>query len=59
MAWGFEVATWAVGFVPIVGYFGSQIMIAYDFGETLVQSWVQSFAYLVDGNFSQIGPTLA
>jgi hypothetical protein len=56
--WGFSVAAWAVGYVPYVGYLGSQINIAYDFGETLVQSWVQSFAYLLEGNFSAIGPTL-
>ncbi len=56
--WGFEVAAWAVGYVPYAGYFGSQINIAYNTGEPLVQSWVYSFAYLIDGNVSLIGPTL-
>ena len=56
--WGFEVGAWAVGYVPYAGYFGSQINIAYNTGEPLVQSWVYSFAYLIDGNVSLIGPTL-
>jgi hypothetical protein len=56
--WGFEVGAWAVGWVPYAGYFGSQINIAYNTGEPLVQSWVYSFAYLIDGNVSLIGPTL-
>jgi len=45
------------GYVPYAGYFGSQINIAYNTGEPLVQSWVYSFAYLIDGNVSLIGPT--
>jgi len=56
--WGFEVGAWAVGYVPYAGYFGSQINIAYNTGEPLVQSWVYSFAYLIDGSVSLIGPTL-
>ena len=56
--WGFEVGAWAVGYVPYAGYFGSQINIAYNTGEPLVQSWVYSFAYLIDGNVALIGLTL-
>lgn len=56
--WGFGVAAWAVGYVPIAGYFAQQINIAYSTGEPIVASWVYSFAYLLDGNFAAIGPTL-
>ena len=56
--WGFEVAAWAVGYVPYAGYFGSQINIAYSTGEPIVGSWVYSFAYLIGGQVSLIGPTL-
>jgi len=43
---------------PIVGYLGSQINIAYAFRRDLVQSWVQSFAYLLDGNIGAIARPL-
>ena len=56
--WGFEVGAWVVGYVPYAGYFGSQINIAYSTGQPIVGSWVYSFAYLIGGNVSLIGPTL-
>lgn len=56
--WGFETATWAVGWVPVVGYFSGQVMVAYYTGEPVVQSWFQSVAYLLDGNLTAIPSTL-
>jgi len=58
--WGFEVAAWAVSYLPWpVGWLGQQINIAYNTGEPVVQALVYSFAYLIDGQVSLIGPTLA
>lgn len=56
--YGFEVATWAVGWVPVVGIFSGQIMVAYFTVEPLVRSVVQSFAYLLDLNIGAIPGTL-
>jgi hypothetical protein len=56
--YGFEVATWAVGWVPVVGIFSGQIMVAYFTIEPLVRSVVQSFAYLLDLNIGAIPGTL-
>jgi hypothetical protein len=36
--YGFEVATYAVGWVPYVGWLSPQIMIFYNFGERIVRS---------------------
>ena len=36
--YGFEVATYAVGWVPWVGWLSGQIMIFYNFGERIVRS---------------------
>jgi hypothetical protein len=36
--YGFELATYAVGWVPWVGWLSGQIMIFYNFGERIVQS---------------------
>ena len=58
--WGFEVAAWAVSYLPWpVGLLGQQVNIAYNSGEPVVQAVVYSFAYLIDGQVSLIGPTLA
>jgi hypothetical protein len=38
--YGFEVATYAVGWVPYVGWLSGQIMIFYNFGERIVRSLV-------------------
>ena len=57
--WGFEVAAWAVSYLPWPwGLLGQQIDIAYNTGEPIVQAAVYSFAYLIEGQFDLIGPTL-
>jgi hypothetical protein len=57
--WGFEVAAWAVSYLPWpLGLLGQQINIAYNTGEPIVQAAVYSFAYLIEGQFDLIGPTL-
>ncbi|MGV0849591.1 hypothetical protein [Mycolicibacterium phlei] len=47
--WGFELATYVVGWIPVVGWFAPQIMIFYDTGEQVVQSIVFNFADWIDG----------
>ncbi len=42
--WGFEVATYAVGWIPWVGWLSPQIMIFYNFGERIVESLVVNSA---------------
>lgn len=42
--YGFEVATYAVGWVPWVGWLSPQIMIFYNFGERIVESLVVNSA---------------
>ncbi len=42
--YGFELATWAVGWVPWVGWLSPQIMIFYNFGERIVESLVVNSA---------------
>ena len=44
MRYGFEVATYAVGWVPYVGWLSPQIMIFYNFGERIVESLVVNSA---------------
>jgi hypothetical protein len=57
--WGFEVAAWAVSYLPWpLGWLGQQINIAYDTGEPIVQALVYSFAFLIDGQVDLIGPIL-
>lgn len=57
--WGFEVAAWAVSYLPWpLGWLGQQINIVYDTGEPIVQALVYSFAFLIDGQVDLIGPTL-
>lgn len=59
VAYGFELADWALSFVPGLWWIAPAIDLAYFTAEPLVQSLVYSFAYLIDGNFDLIGPTLA
>ncbi|WP_163800828.1 hypothetical protein [Mycolicibacterium sediminis] len=47
--YGFEVATYAVGWVPVVGWLAPQIMIVYDFGERIVRSIVFNVADWLGG----------
>jgi hypothetical protein len=56
--YGFELATWAVGYVPVAGYFSGLIMVAFYTGEPIVQSFFQSAQYAVDGNWAAIPSTL-
>ena len=42
--YGFKLATYAVGWVPWVGWLAPQIMIFYDFGERIVESLVVNSA---------------
>jgi hypothetical protein len=59
VAYGFELADWALSFVPGVWWISPAIDLAYFTAEPIVQSLVYSFAYLIDGQASLIGPTLA
>lgn len=54
--WGWEVVAWAASWV--VGALAQQINIIYDAVEPSIGAVVYSFAYLLDGEFSLIGPTL-
>jgi hypothetical protein len=38
--YGFELATYGVGWIPFVGWLAPQIMIFYNFGERIVRSLV-------------------
>ncbi|MGZ5395753.1 MAG: hypothetical protein ACXWEI_09895 [Mycobacterium sp.] len=50
--YGFEVATYAVGWVPYVGWLAPQIMIFYNFGERIVRSITFNIADWLGGNIS-------
>jgi hypothetical protein len=50
--WGFELAAYAVGWVPYVGWLSPQITIFYHFGERIVRSIVFNFADWLDGNIT-------
>ncbi|MFN8089223.1 MAG: hypothetical protein U0R81_09685 [Mycobacterium sp.] len=54
--WGWEVVAWAASWV--VGALAQQINIIYDAVEPPIGAVVYSLAYLLDGEFSLIGPTL-
>lgn len=54
--WGWEVVAWAASWV--VGALAQQINIIYDAVEPSIGAVVYSFAYLLDGEFPLIGPTL-
>lgn len=58
VAWGFELAQWALSFVPGLWWVAPGIDMAYFTVEPLVQSLVYSFAYLIDRQPSLIGPTI-
>jgi hypothetical protein len=48
--YGFEVATSIVRWVPYVGWFAGQIMVFYNFGESIVASGVFNFTDWLRGN---------
>lgn len=50
--WGFDVAAYAVGWVPYVGWLAPQISIFYDFGERIVRSITFNVADWLGGNVS-------
>lgn len=50
--WGFEVATYAVGWIPWVGYLAPQIMIFYNLGERIVRSITFNIADWIGGSVS-------
>jgi len=58
VAWGFELADWALSFVPGLWWVAPAIDLAYFTAEPIVQSLVYSFAYLIDGQPALIGPTI-
>jgi hypothetical protein len=50
--WGFDVAAYAVGWVPYVGWLAPQIEIFYNFGERIVRSITFNIADWLDGTIS-------
>lgn len=50
--YGFELATYAVGWIPYVGWLSGQIMIFYHFGERIVRSITFNIADWLGGNVS-------
>jgi hypothetical protein len=50
--YGFELAAYAVGWVPYVGWLSPQIIIFYNFGERIVRSITFNIADWLDGNVS-------
>lgn len=48
--YGFEVAAAAVAWIPYVGWFSGQIMVLYDFGESIVASGVYNFTDFLRGD---------
>ena len=50
--YGFDVAAYAVGWVPYVGWLSGQIPIFYNFGERIARSITYNFADWLDGRIS-------
>jgi hypothetical protein len=50
--YGFDLAAYAVGWVPYVGWLAPQITIFYNFGERIARSITYNIAYWLDGNIS-------
>jgi hypothetical protein len=50
--YGFELATYAVGWIPYVGWLSGQIMIFYNFGERIARSITFNIADWLGGNVS-------
>ena len=50
--YGFELATYAVGWIPYVGWLSPQIMIFYNFGERIARSITFNIADWLGGNVS-------
>ena len=58
VAYGFELADYALSYVPGLWWIAPGIDLAYFSIEPLVQAAVYSFADLIDLNFAQIGPDI-
>ncbi len=50
--WGFDLAAYAVGWVPYVGWLAPQITIFYNFGERIAHSITFNIADWLDGKIS-------
>ena len=50
MQYGFEVATAVVRWIPVAGWFAGQIMVFYNFGESIVASGVFNFTDWLRGD---------
>lgn len=58
VAYGFEIADYALSFVPVLWWVAPGIDLAYFTIEPLVQTAVYVFADVIDLNFAQIGPDI-
>ncbi len=58
VAYGFELADYALSYVPVLWWVAPAVDLAYFTIEPLVQAAVYSFADLIDLNFAQIGPDI-
>ena len=58
VAYGFELADYALSFVPGLWWIAPAVDLAYFTAQPVLESLVYSFAYLIDGNFTAIGPTI-
>lgn len=57
--YGVELGAWAVGWLPWpIGLAGAQLNISYSGLQPITQALVYSTAYLIDGQFDLIGPTI-
>jgi hypothetical protein len=50
--YGFDLAAYAVGWIPYVGWLAPQITIFYNFGERIARSITYNVAHWLDGNIS-------
>ena len=58
VAYGFELADYALSFVPVLWWVAPAVDLAYFTAQPVVESLVYSFAFLLDGNYTAIGPTV-
>lgn len=58
VAWGFQLAQWGLGFVPLASYLAPGVSLGYYTTEPLVQAGVYALADVLGLNFEQIGPDI-
>ncbi len=58
VAYGFQLADYALSFVPGLWWVAPGVDLAYYTAQPLVEAAVYSFAELIDGNWTLIGPTI-